>query len=246
MSHVHNKQQGFTLVELTLAMAFISFLLLAIALTIIQIAAVYNQGTTSKEINQVSRDINADLSRNISAAGKLTLDDDYVLRPSAANPVGGRLCLGSYSYIWNYAKGIAADSAGVTKYQAAPAGDGIIRLIKVPDTGKLYCAKNASNALTSPNVIASDGVKAQELLKLGDHELGLHNFAFNTDEPASAINVATEQQIYSLSYTIGTSKISALDATQTACLAPGILNADPLYCKVQQFSLVLRAGNGVK
>jgi type II secretory pathway pseudopilin PulG len=244
MNHAHNKQQGFTLIELTLAMAFISFLLLAIALTIIQIGAIYNQGTTSKEINQASRDINADLSRNISAAGAITLTDDYVLRPSA-DPVGGRLCLGSYSYIWNYTKGLASGSDDVTKYQSATADDSAIRLLKVADPGRLYCAKDGSGGLANKDVLLADKPRSQELLKPGDHELGLHNFAFISPVPSSAIDTATEQQVYSLSYTIGTSKLDALNTTQTACLAPGILNADPLYCKIQQFSLVLRAGNGV-
>jgi type II secretory pathway pseudopilin PulG len=245
MNHVHNKQQGFTLIELTLAMAFISFLLLAIALTIIQISAIYNQGTTSREINQASRDINADLSRNISAAGALTLADDYVLRPLTGDPVGGRLCLGSYSYIWNYTKAIQSDNTDVTKYVSGPAGDTGIRLLKVPDPGRIYCAKDGSGGLANKNVSEADRLRAQELLKPGDHELGLHNFAFISPVPASAIDTATEQQVYSLTYTIGTTKLGALNPTQTACLAPGILNADPLYCKIQQFSLVLRAGNGV-
>jgi type II secretory pathway pseudopilin PulG len=248
MNHVRNiKQQGFTIIELTLAMMFISFLLLGIALTIIQIGAVYNQGSLAKEINQVSRDINDDLDRTISASGSLTLATDYMLRPSATAPAGGRLCLGTYTYVWNYAKAINSANVNVTKYLAGPDGttpSSPIRLVKVPDPGKLYCAKSGT-AFTYPNIRSVDTPNAQELLQAGDRELGIHNFAFISPVPASATDASTGQQIYSLTYTIGTSNIAALDATQSACLAPSIVNADPLYCNVQKFSLVVRAGNGV-
>jgi len=248
MNHVAKKQQGFTIIELTLAMTFISFLLLGIALTIIQISAIYNSGVTTKEINQLSRGINDDLNRNIPSAGSLTLASDYVLIPNATNPVGGRLCLGSYSYIWNYAK-TAPGTAGFTMYTAAPDGRkpaDQIRLIRVPDPGALYCLKNAG-ALVHPNIRSVDTPLAIDLLKTGDHELGIHDFSVITP-PASAIDSTTGQQLYSISYIIGTTKMVALNApvpAQTTCIAAGLPNADPLYCNVQQFNLVLRVGNGV-
>ncbi|MDB5163320.1 MAG: hypothetical protein JWO54_391 [Candidatus Saccharibacteria bacterium] len=250
MNHVVKKQQGFTIVELTLAMTFISFLLLAIALAIIQIGSIYNQGTTVKEINQVSRDINDDLHRTIASVGALTLSDDYVLRPSALDPAGGRLCLGTYSYIWNYAEAIANGNSNVTAYQSPPSGSPVnepIRLVKVPDPAKVYCAKTGSGAMAYTSVRSADVPQSKELLKAGDHELGLHQFGFRTPVPvpASASDDATGQQLYSLQYTIGTTKISALNDDQSLCKSADLVGADPLYCSVQQFSLVVRAGNGV-
>ena len=247
MNHAHNKQSGFTLIELTLAMLFISFLLLGIALTVIQIGGIYTQGTTAKEINQTSRDISDDLNRTIAASGPLTLSTDYMLRPSATSPAGGRLCLGTYSYVWNYAKAISGNNANVTKYLAGPDGttpEAPIRLIKVPDPGKLYCIKSGT-AFTYANIRSVDTPKAQELLKAGDRELGIHDLSFITPVPASATDSSTGRQLYSLSYTIGTSNVTAMNATQTACLAAGTANADTLYCNVQKFNLVISAGNGV-
>jgi type II secretory pathway pseudopilin PulG len=249
MNHAHKKQHGFTIIELTLAMTFISFLLLGIALTVIQIGAIYNKGTTSKEINQASRTINTELDRDISTATSLNLTTDYVQAPLTGTAAGGRLCLGSYSYIWNFARAIDAGNANVAKYLAPPDStkNSVVRLIKVADPAKVYCAKNPANpsALANPNIRAVDSPIVQELLSNGDHEIGLHNFAFITPIPASSVDASTGQQIFSLTYTIGTAKISALNATQTACLGAGNANADPLYCNVQQFSLVVRAGNGV-
>lgn len=239
MNRVTKKQQGFTLVELTLAMAFISLLLLAIALTVIQIGSIYNQGTTIKEVNQAARDMNDDLNRNISSVDPIDLSKDYVLTPSAAAPAGGRLCLGSYTYIWNYAKGIAANSPYVANANGTP-----VRFMRVADSSKAYCTKSGT-APALKDVRASDLGNAQELLKIGDHDLGIHDFSFATPVPASAVDAVTHEQLYTINYLIGTSDITALNATQTACLAPNLTNANPLFCDVEQFSLVVRAGHGV-
>lgn len=245
MNHAHNKQQGFTLVELSLAMAFISLLLIGIAMTIIQVAAIYNQGTIAKDVNQISREINTDLERTISAAGSLNAATDYVQSPASATPAtadGGRLCLGTYSYIWNYEKAIASNAPGLTKYQG---GGSTIRLVRVSDPGRIYCMKNASTGvLVNKVLLSADATTSEELLNVGDHNLGLHSFVL-TSPPASATDTSTGQQIYSLSYIVGTSNIAAMNSDQTACLAAGIPNADPLYCNVEKFSLVVRTGNGV-
>ena len=83
------KQDGFTLIELVLAMAFISALLLAIALTIIQIGTTYNRGMTLKEVNQTARSISDELTRNLTSSEAFTLSSKYI-----STPTGGRLCLG--------------------------------------------------------------------------------------------------------------------------------------------------------
>ena len=65
---IAKKTAGFTIIELTLAMVFVSVLLLTIALTIIRVATIYNQGMTLKEVNQISRDINDELRRAVAGA----------------------------------------------------------------------------------------------------------------------------------------------------------------------------------
>lgn len=242
MNHEAKKQSGFTLIELMLAMGFVSALLLAIAMTVIQIGALYNQGTTLREINQASRDISEDLRRSIASAGTLDLSRDYYLTPNATNPSGGRLCLGNYSYIWNYAKAIEANpnDTNITKYGSPPTGSTPI-LVKIPDPSKIYCAVGGGG-LTNKFIRAVDIPAAQELLKSGDHELGIHAFNFITPVPASATNDLIEQSLYSIQFTIGTNKINALNADQSACKTADQPDADPLYCNVQQFTLVVRAG----
>lgn len=238
-----NNSKGFTLIELMLAMAFISVLLLGIAMTVIQIGAIYNRGTTMKEVNQASRDISDDVRRNITTAGGLSLDIDLVQRPLTGDPAGGRLCLGKYSYIWNYAKALSIPDPNVTGYEVGP---GVptdpVQFVRVPDPNKIYCQIEASGAsLYQKSIRAIDAPQAQELLKKGDHTLGVHKFSIIVP-PDSAKDSSTDQELYSVFFTIGTSKISALDATQSACLPPNDPNSDPLYCAIQPSTIVVRAG----
>ena len=48
---------GFTIIELTLAMAFISVLLISIVLVSIQAGKMYNRGIILRGVNQAGRDI---------------------------------------------------------------------------------------------------------------------------------------------------------------------------------------------
>jgi len=241
MNHVV-KQKGFTLIELMLAMTFISILLLAIAMTIIQIGTIYNRGMTLKEVNQVSRSLNSELSRGISSSEAFSLSTKYVLAPNSSDPdpAGARLCLGQYSYIWNYGKAIQDNSNNLTKFENNPTAT--VRFVKIPDAAGIYCAKNGT-ALLYKNIRAADAPNATELLKSGDRTLTMHQFSIRTG--SNAADKATGQQLYSILYTIGTGDVKALTTDRTTCLPPNDPNADFAYCTVQQFSLVVRAGDRV-
>jgi prepilin-type N-terminal cleavage/methylation domain-containing protein len=239
-------QKGFTLIELMLAMTFISMLLLAIALTIVQIANIYNKGIITKEVNQTSRAISDEFSLAMRSSGSFSLD------PSAHNYVssawGGRLCVGQYSYIWNYGKALATQdvnrnqysgpntsgnsvtSGGVTRYE--------ISLVKVPDAGGAYCVPNGGGVYPKINP-----ANAVELLRTGDHGLVLHHLTVTS--VASGTDALSSQQLYKFSYTIGTSDIKALNSDQTLCNGPGVPGSDLNYCVIDQFTIVLRVVNGV-
>ncbi|MFZ1301027.1 MAG: prepilin-type N-terminal cleavage/methylation domain-containing protein [Candidatus Microsaccharimonas sp.] len=246
MNHVANKhQQGFTLIELLLAMSFIAILLLAIALTIVQVSGMYNKGITLKEVNQVGRTINDDVRRSVASSREVVLATDYVVSPATGVPSGGRLCLGNYSYVWNYAQ-IASTASGITKYTSTPGGPtGPVRFLKVPDANKIYCTKDSFGAVTYQNIRAADVPQSQELLVAGDHNLGMYQFDFIKPIPASSKDDNINQQLFTIQYTIGTGDVKAMNPTLTACLDASQTNADPLYCSVQQFTLVVRSGSGV-
>lgn len=236
MNHVDKR--GFTIIELMLAMGFISFLLLGIAMTIIQIGTVYNRGMSLKEVNQAAREIGSDVSRNLSAVEAISLDQDYV-----TTTAGGRLCLGTVSYIWNTGKAFESDDPTITWYGNDTAHTKKIHLVKIPDTSKIYCAKGGTGALNYLTITPDDVPKAQELLPEGDHSLNMHKFELSAE--ASAHDANTRQQLYVLDYTIGSGQVSTMNDDQSACKSPGEAGADIAYCNVQPFSIVIRAGNRV-
>lgn len=240
MNHVANpitrRSDGFTLIELMLAMTFIAVLLLTIALTIIQIATIYNKGVTLKEVNQSARSINDDITRTASSAVALNLTNDL-----RTNSAGGRLCFGNFSYIWNTTQALSANDANLNKYEGDPNRE--VHLVKVPDSAKIYCSIDSSNALAYQAIRAVDVSKAQELLPSGDHKLGLNQFSLPTNSVVA--DPTTNQSLYTLMFTIGSGKISAMNADQSACLGPDNLDSDLTYCTVEQFTIVLRTGNKV-
>ncbi len=241
--------QGFTLIELMLATTFVSFLLLAIAMTVMQMGTTYNRGMTIKEVNQSARDAAEDIRRTVSSSEVFTINDDgsetdsYVLVKQAGKTVGGRLCTGTFSYVWNSAYAIErdpADAATITKDgKTAP-----VRLFKVPDSTKLYCMRSASGAeLSLKNIAAGDVGVGVDLLKTGDSTLNIQDF--RVASTATAQDLATNQRLYTVSFRLGTGSVAAMDANQEKCLEPGQANANWTYCNVQEFAIVVRAGNVV-
>jgi len=227
-----SNQQGFTLIELVLAMSFIAVLLLAIAMTIIQVGNIYNRGMTVKEVNQAGRAIGVEFGRDFTASEAFSLDP-AARRYVTTRATGGQLCMGQYSYIWNYGKAITPNATNLAKLANGTA----VRFVRVSDNGGRYCLD--ANAYRT--ILDTDTPK--ELLKVGDRTLSIHQFAVKSGP--NAFDSGTGQRLYNVTYTIGTSDIAALDATQSACKAPGEDGSDLAYCSIQEFVLVLRAGNRV-
>lgn len=242
MNH-DNKQQGFTLIELMLAMTFIAMLLVAIALTTIQISNIYNKGITLREVNQAGRSVSDELQRTISSATPFDVTPKtqsanapasrYIVDPNGG---GGRLCLGNYTYAWNYGRALVGGTGApevLNKYGGSASGTEI-RLVRVSDAGGLLCTTSSTTTLPT---IQKD--KATDLLSTGDRDLALHSFSIKrtSDEPS------TGQSIYSISMIIGTNDRQQLATNDTSCKAPGEGVGNENYCSVNQFDVIARAGN---
>lgn len=249
------RSSGFTLIELMLSMTFVAVLLMAIAMTIIQIANIYNRGMTVKEVNQASRAIADDMRRGVGASEVFLVNangtdsaDSFAVR-SGSTVVGGRLCTGTFSYLWNIEKAVQAEEAvgakDVTLTHILSSGGTVgdpIRFVKIPDTGKKYCLK-ASGALVNKNIVDADAKIMTDLLDTGDHKLGLQRLSITTKD--SVYDASTGQRLYMVNYTLGTGDTAAMNSTQSACLPPGDPNSNLTYCNVQAFSIVLRVGSAV-
>jgi type II secretory pathway pseudopilin PulG len=220
---------GFTLIELMLAMTFIAMLLVAIALTTIQISNIYNKGITLREVNQVGRSVSDELQRTIASATPFDVTVGAAGSRYVALLGGGRLCLGNSTYAWNYGSALAGGAgapAVVNKYD----DNTPVRFVKVNDPSGALC--------TTPTV-PIDRAKATDMLSSGDRDLVIHSFSIKrtSDDPN------TGQSIYAIYMVIGTNDRLQLTSNDASCKPPSEGVGNENYCSVNQFDIIARAGN---
>jgi hypothetical protein len=218
-----------------LAMTFISVLLVAIAMTTIQISNIYNKGITLREVNQAGRGVSSELQRSIASSVPFdatpksdnspgTENSKYVVRDG-----GGRLCLGNYSYAWNYGKALVGGAGAPAIYNKYD-DNTVVRFAKVEDAGGALCADVNISVTKS---------KATELLSTGDRDLVLHSFSVTQ----TSSDPSTNQALYAITMVIGTNDRQQLTTDDTSCKPPSTGVGDENYCSVNQWDIVARAGN---
>lgn len=233
--HNHKHISGFTIVELMIAMAFISLLLLAIVATVMQVGAIYNKGVILKSVNQAGRLVVADMKRTI-AEGQV-FDTNVAFKRhdhyegSQLNPDydGGRLCTGTYSYIWNTGKYVDPSdlSTQINKYSGSSGKQ--LHFVRVSDNGGQYCADTASGLI--------DPTNATELLSVGD--LAVQDF--HIDRLTN--NVASGRALYSIRIVISNAETLAIDSVDNSCKPPSDDPTYQNYCAVNEFVFTAQAGN---
>jgi hypothetical protein len=228
MSHDNQSEKGFTIIELMLAMTFIAALLVAIAMTTIQIGHIYNKGLTLREVNQAGRSVTDELQRSISASSPFNVDAASPTARYVVRPGGGRLCLGRYSYAWNYGAALRS-SGGVGIYNTYDDGTNV-RFAKVNDASASLC--------TSPTGTVKKA-DSTEMLATGDRDLVLQTFSITN----AATDASDDQALYAISLTIGTNDQTQLTTNDTSCKPPSQGQGNEDYCSVNQFDIVVRAGN---
>lgn len=94
------KQRGFTIIELLLAMTFLSILLMAITMLIMQTIGIYDKGISLRAVDKAGRTLSSDVQRSFNQA-----DPSKIIIPAPVNSgtpqESGRICTGNYSYVWN-------------------------------------------------------------------------------------------------------------------------------------------------
>lgn len=241
MNHVDKKSvQGFTIIELMLAMTFVSVLMVAITMTVIQISNIYNKGTTLRAVDQAGRAVSQDMQFTLAAAGPLDIGEAGVgglnykpqiqIGGEMSSPDGGRLCTGSYSYIWNTGHGLKAP---VNTFET---GNEQIRMVKVRDIGALYCSDVSRPIRTTD---------ATELLSAGDRELAVQSLKI----VQVASDPVAQQALYSIELELGTNDQDSLDqkttvtTIDTSCRPPSDNMSTRDFCAVSKFEFTVRAGN---
>lgn len=239
------KRAGFTLIELMLAMSFVGMLLIAIAMTTMQIMNTYNKGATIREVNTVGRAVTEDLQRTIATSVPFTVtpkvgaeddpaDSKYVEnRGIDGETYGGRLCTGAYTYVWNYGKVRELADPGDPGREPAPNtyenSDELIRLVKVRDAGGMLCA-NITRRVNYNH--------ARELLAAGDRNLAVQEMKITSGRRDSA----SGQALYAIALVLGTNDQEQLAASKT-CLPPNEGSGYEDFCAINQFNIIARAGN---
>ncbi len=156
MKNIYNRtiknhtKSGFTIVEVTLSLAFIGMLIIAIAMILVNIFALYQKGLTVKSVNSVGRNIVSELTNAINAApsidstsicNTLASNKDECLESGAfeyifqsgtgsrsyqtpgeesAIQYYGALCTGRYTYLWNTYPGIDQGHTLRLRYNVSP------------------------------------------------------------------------------------------------------------------------------
>lgn len=245
---LRNTSLGFTMVELTLAMAFVAVLMLVIASTVIQMGSIYNKGITMKAVEQAGRFITSDIRQTVSQGKAISLKENCIYQTSA-NPgtsvgtltivnvatcideipestLAGRLCTGKYTYVWNYGDEITSKTAStaINKYSDPSSAEDKIRLIRIRDVEGFYCSLPLSDIprADATELLSSNAVTGTDM------DLAIHRFQI---EEASKSN---NQALYAFKMTIGTNDTDFIQ-TGGDCKTPNEDVQAQNFCAVNVF-----------
>lgn len=261
-------RHGFTILELALAMAFISFLVLLVGVATAQIASLYQRGVVLSQVNDNGRELVDELTRGIEASiyanDEISGLEDFYFEYSEnlseqigiekEVPLYGAFCTGLYSYIWNtgYALGLEENvllenSTLATTWQSDDETETIekFRMLRVGDSGRKVC-KNYKEA-TKDGLKTSQlhgGGAAVELLPASTNELVLYDLKTFTP----AYDKYTRTALYSVTFILGTvgggTDITASGDFCKVGYGGGFIT-DFTYCAVNKFNFAARAIGGI-
>lgn len=244
-------KRGFTIIELMLSMTFISILLIAVATLTIHMSNLYTRGITMRQVSTAGQELANNIQRNIQSTQGIDLNNNYVVfMNNSVNPrvkrgqaaydamndvneakkiMGGRLCVGGTTYAWNNGSYLKNFEAGGSTDSPNVVGDKPVHLVKA--TGVNLCP--SGNSLAPFNSSSLDAASSTEdLLSNGDRQLAIHKFL---------ISSVTNKGLYSISFTIGTSDVDALESGSESCKPPSDTGSDENYCSVNRFDVIARS-----
>ena len=228
---IRDAKQGLTLIELMLAMTFISILLLSITMVGIQAGRMYSRGVVLRDVNQAGRDISDMFRRDFLQAnvGKINITGLRV--PNNENWTTGRLCLGAHSYVWNNPKYLD-DPSLLGANRLFKVDGNPINLVRVVDADGGLCKRDGSGRY--PETV--DMAKSSNLLRSissGDGSIGIHNVTLE-----KITSDSSREALYRLTFTLGTSKMSEI--RNSSCKAPDETDSNFEFCAINKFEMIVR------
>lgn len=121
-------ERGFTILEVTLAMFFVAFIVLILAAMTINIVKLYNKGVWLSQINQAGQQLNTDIGDKARFSTAAVVDES-----------ARRICVSGVTYMWNTRDDIEKNNVGNNVIDGTTDKNGYIRLVRVDDPGGYYC-----------------------------------------------------------------------------------------------------------
>lgn len=123
MTRSSDKQNGFTLIEVSTALIFVGFIIFILAATTVNIVRSYNKGIWLAQINQAGQQMNSDIGDKARYSGAADVKPDK-----------RRMCINGVSYLWNTQKEINNPGNNNVYSDGTP-----IRLARIEDKNGEYC-----------------------------------------------------------------------------------------------------------
>lgn len=230
------KRRGFTIIELTFSITFMSILLLAILYVSIQAGKIYTKGLTYKNINQVSRELGDTIRRDFAPASANAIST-VILPDGPGLEKTGRICNGRISYIWN-TSAILSDKAVLQKAKYDN-GQPVV-FARVLDQGGALCTKDSVGGY--PMVVQK--ANSTELLGADGRDLAVYQLKIDQMQ-----SDGDKRGLYQLLIEFGTNEAGTTvydaDSNSYSCRPPSDTTANFDYCTVIDFEMILRTGGGI-
>jgi len=223
-------------------MTFLSILLLAISMLTLQISSIYNKGLTLRAVNESGQQLSAEIQRTLNAANPESVE--FIEDPPKT---GGRLCVGTLIYAWNYISdpGFVSETNRLNTYKQADGKN--IRFSKFSGKADRYCKDQDETPAISYVKLEEPSPAPQlsnftPILSGGDADLLIRSFSLSkTVAPLGDV----KQAIYTVSFTMGTNTAdlitSGAGGNDRCDIALGS-KIDDEYCAVNKFTFTARAG----
>ncbi|MCL2085710.1 hypothetical protein FWH09_02125 [Candidatus Saccharibacteria bacterium] len=168
-----------------------------------------------------------------------------------------RFCTGLVSYVWNLHPSVVAaqaaagigstdpnwiDPRGIDNNEINTWNGNAVRLVKVVDFNRDYCALDAGDpsGLRRPHIRDRDS--PVELINAAEENLILYNFVVFEIEEGQNINRINGQVFYSGSFVLGTMGGVQLTGMNPECTVPSeAVEMQEYYCSVNKFNFSQRA-----
>ena len=241
VNNSHPTRRGFTLVELSFVILFLSVLLMAVLFVSVQIGKIYAKGITFKSVNQVNRELVDSMRRDFAGANASNIQVVIKTNGAALNERAGRICTGTVSYVWNTAALLNDTGLGANALKLTAKGNAI-NFMRVPDTGGTLCQSGPTSPVVR-DISSYTGVT--ELLSANGRDLAVYTMQLSP----VVTDVAAGRGVYQLSMQIGTNDQGAtmLDVNGNyVCRPPSDQAANFDYCTVIDADTMLRASGEIR